>query len=187
MNRTPTILLCLIAALAISACSTKPRKFSASVQPSATVVAGQNEGLAFSTCDSLVRKGHKGNFASAAASGAAGGAALVGSAAVVAASGTVGMTGATTTGYALSAAVPVLGIAAAFGVNRAIRAGRERKYKRTMGMCMAELGYDVLDWSKTPKKQISTASLIAGPGESAETSPAAPGSVEAGLVPAGSN
>ena len=186
MKRTPTILFCLVAALATSACSTKPRKFSASVQPSTTVVAGQNEGLVFSTCDSLVRKGHKGNFVAAAATGATG--VVAGTAGGIGVAVTsLGGSSLSSAGAAVSVAMPVVGLAAAFGVNRAIRAGRERKYKRTMGMCMAELGYDVLDWSKTPKKQISTASLIAGPGESAETSPAAPGSVEAGLVPAGSN
>lgn len=155
--------LCLVAALSASACSTKPRNFSAMVTPVATSqIAAQSEADVFSTCNGLVRNGHKGNFASAAASGAAGGAAMFGGAAAVAASGTVGI-GATTAGAVMSAAIPFVGLAAGFGVNRMIRSGRERKYKRVMTSCMQELGYDVVDWTKIPKKQPATAILRPAP------------------------
>lgn len=159
MNRTNKIAICIAAALAGSACSTKPRTFSATVRPAATVAANQNEAVAFATCDQLVRKGHKGNFASAAASGGAAGVAVVGSAAAVAASGTVGI-GATTAGYAMTAAIPFVGLAAGFGVNRLIRSGREKSYRKHMTACFAELGYDVVDWTRMKKKQPGTATLV---------------------------
>ena len=157
--RSARAALCLAAALSASACSTRPRNFSATVTPApAAQLAPRTETAAFADCNTLVRSGHKGNFAAAAASGAAGGVAVFGSAAAVAASGTVGMA-TSSAGYALSAAIPFVGLAAGFGMNRMIRAGRERKYKRTMTSCMQELGYDVVDWTKAPKKQPATAIL----------------------------
>lgn len=150
---------CLVAALACSACSTKPRTFSATVKPAAASLAvNQDEAQSFATCDQLVRKGHTSNFASAAASGAAGGAAMFGGAAAVAASGTVGI-GATGAGYAMTAAIPFIGLAAGFGMNRMIRSGREKKYRKNMGLCLSELGYDVVDWTRMKKKQPGTATL----------------------------
>lgn len=154
------LIVCMAAALATTACSTKPRTFSASVRPSATVIAAQNEGLTFSTCDNLVRKGHQGNFTSAAASGAAGAVAGTAGGIGVAVSG-LGGSSLSTAGAAASVAMPVIGLAAAFGVNRAIRAGRERKYKRAMGACMEEFGYSVVDWQRMRKKQPGSAVLVA--------------------------
>ncbi len=155
---TSTVVL-LVVALSASACSTKPRSFSATVTPVATSqIAAQPETDVFVTCNTLVRKGHKGNFAAAAASGGAAGLAMFGGAAAVAASGTVGI-GVTTGGAVLSAAVPVVGLLAGFGVNRMIRSGRERKYKRIMSDCMQEMGYEVTDWTRAPKKQPGSATL----------------------------
>lgn len=150
------IALCLAAALASSACGTKPRTFSATVQPTGPAAAPAGEAQAFSTCDQLVRSGHKGNFAAVAASGAATGATLMGGGAALAASGTIGI-GATAAGAVMAVALPFVGIAAGFGVNRMIRSGKERKYQRTMTACMGELGYEVIDWSRAPKRQPGTA------------------------------
>lgn len=120
----------------------------------------QDEAQAYATCDALVRKGHKGGFASAAATGAAG----VGVAAVT--TGTVVLNGAVSTGWwapstAASAAVPVVGLAMAMGVNRIIRSGREKSYRKHMSACFAELGYEVVDWTRMKKKQKGTATLVA--------------------------
>jgi hypothetical protein len=159
MTNTARIALCLAAALASTACSTRPRTFSATVQPTgfATAVAG-GEAQAFTTCDQLVRAGHQGNFAAVAASSAATGATLAGGTAAIAASGTIGI-GATAAGYALMAALPIVGLAAGFGVNRLIRSGNERKYQRTMSACMAEMGFAVTDWARTPGRQPGVAAI----------------------------
>lgn len=157
MNANARIAICLAAALASTACSTKPRTFSATVQPAASLAAATaGEAQVFETCDRLVRAGHKGEFAAAAASGAATGATLVGGGAALAASGTIGI-GATAAGAAMAMALPVVGMAAGFGVNRLIRSGREKKYKLNMAACMSELGYDVVDWNRAPKRQPGTA------------------------------
>jgi len=159
MKPNPRITICLAAALASTACSTKPRTFSATVQPATGLAAAPaNQAEVFSTCDRLVRAGHKSEFAAVAASGAATGATLVGGAGAIAASGTIGI-GATAAGTVMMAALPFVGIAAGFGVNRMIRSGRERKYKRIMATCMGELGYEVVDWTRAAKRQPGTAVL----------------------------
>lgn len=172
--------LCIAAVLASTACSTKPRTFSATVRPATTLASSQDEGAVYATCNQLVRKGHKGNFASAAATGGAAGAAVVGSAAAVAASGTVGW-GVTGTGYALSAAIPFVGLAAGFGVNRMIRSGREKSYRKNMSLCLGELGYEVVDWTRMKKKQPGTASLAPPiPAEPVDPEPATEVTLTAG-------
>lgn len=162
MHRTTIAGICA-AALMASGCSTKPRQFSAQVRPVAEPVstAGlpQGEAAVFSSCDGMVRSGRKGEFASAAASTGAATAAVLGSVAGVAASGTVGI-GASTAGYALMTAVPFVGIAAGLGMNRLIRGGRERGYRKHMTTCLAEMGYEVAQWDRAGKKQTGTATLV---------------------------
>lgn len=159
MNQSIRIAACLAAALASSACSTKPRQFSAAVRPIDPALAQQRgETADFATCDKMVRGGRSNGFAAAAATGAFGSAAALGGAVVVGTSGLVGG-GMGAAGAAAAAAMPVIGIAAAFGMNRLIRSGKERKYKRLMGVCMHEFGYEVAEWAKAPKKQQGTATL----------------------------
>ncbi len=163
MNHQLKIATCLAAAMATSACSTKPRQFSASVTPIDTMsLANGSEAADFSTCDRLVRSGHRSSFAAAAATGAAGGAAALGGAVAV---GTTGLVGGSMSaaGAAAAAAMPIIGFAAAFGVNRMIRSGKERKYKRVMADCMQEFGYAVVDWSRTHKKEPGTAIALTRP------------------------
>jgi hypothetical protein len=171
---------CLVAALACSACSTKPRSFSATVRPAETLAAvNQGEAQSFATCDQLVRKGHKGNFASAAATGAAGTAGVAGGAGLAFAGlggSSWGAAGATAT-----AAMPIIGIAAAFGMNRMIRSSREKSYRKHMSLCLGELGYDVVDWARMKKKQPGTATLAApAPVEPANPEPATEVTLTAG-------
>ena len=177
MNCTKAATFCLIAALAASACSTTPRRFSATVIPVPAPESGsaQSETDAFATCDTLVRTGHRGNFAAAAASGAGGALGGFGGA-VLSTSITYGSLSAA--GATAMAAIPVLGVAGAIGVNRLIRGKRERSYKKHMDSCLAEFGFSVVDWTRMKKKQPATATLrpAAGEGaagaESIETQPA---------------
>ena len=177
MNRTVSLALCLSLAASISACSTKPRTFSAAVIPLNTAQGGStSESVTFETCNQMVRTGRKNGFVSAAAQGAAGGVGVLAGAAGVAASGTIGI-GTTAGGAILSAAIPFVGLAAGFGVNRLIRSGRERKYKAAMTTCMNEFGYDVVEWTRAPKKQPGTATLRASspaPSSASATGDAAP-------------
>ncbi len=61
---------------------------------------------------------------------------------------------------AAAAAMPVVGVLIGFGVSRAIRGGKERKYKRAMEGCLNEYGYEVGTWAKARKKE-DAASLSA--------------------------
>lgn len=152
---------CLAAALASSGCSTRPRQFSASVMPVGAAPLAEGRAAAdFTTCDRLVRGGHRSGFAAAAATGAVGGAAALGGAVAVGTSGVIGGS-MSAAGAAAAAAMPIFGIAAAFGVNRMIRSGKERKYKRVMADCLHEYGYDVTDWTRTHKKESGTAIALA--------------------------
>ena len=161
MDHRIKLAICLAAALASEACSTKPRQFSASVVPLGAVQSGErNATIDFATCDRLVRSGHRSGFAAAAATGAVGGAAALGGAVAVGTSGLVGGS-MSAAGAAAAAAMPIIGFAAAFGVNRMIRSGKERKYKRVMVDCLHEYGYDVSDWTRTHKKEPGTAIALA--------------------------
>jgi hypothetical protein len=147
--------LCVIANIA-SGCSSKPRQFIATVNPPAADEAGYQRD--FATCDMLARKGYKSGFKAAAlsavsgAAGGVGGSVAIGSAAV--AVGNAGFTGSLA---AASVAFPIVGIAAGFGVSRAIRGGREKRLKQAITNCLGEYGYSVSEWTrvKKPKKSQS--------------------------------
>lgn len=164
--------MCLTIALSAAGCSTRPRTFSATVTPvDGTTPLAQSETLAFANCDQQVRQGRKSGFTSVAVTGVATTVGLYGGAGIATsgiAGGSLSAAGATA-----AAALPIVGFAAAFGMNRLIRSGRERKYKRTMATCMNELGYTVIDWSKVPKKQPATAKLAPPPIRTEMGSPAA--------------
>jgi hypothetical protein len=177
MIRQFQLATCLAATLACSACSTKPRTFSMTVRPAADMaVPASSETESYTICNQLVRSGRKAEFAAAAGQSAAAGVGAIGGAVA-----SVGMTGSfSAVGSGAVAAMPVVGLAAAFGVNRLIRSGRERSYKRTMTRCMGELGYDVVDWARMKKKTPGTATLAVpaspepvSPGPATEASPAA--------------
>jgi hypothetical protein len=44
-------------------------------------------------------------------------------------------------------------------VRKRIERGREKGYRKHMTACMREMGYEVADWTRAPKKQRGTASL----------------------------
>lgn len=142
-------------ATALGGCSTKPRNFAASVStPVPDRVAFEQD---YRTCDSLVKAGHKGDFKSAALQTAAAGIGTVGTGAGLVATGTVGITSSTGAAAAATAAMPVVGVLLGFGVSRAIRGGKERKFKRNMSACLSEYGYEVADWEKLKKREDAAA------------------------------
>ncbi|QKG72004.1 hypothetical protein [Erythrobacter mangrovi] len=155
MQNRPYI-ACLVALSVMAAgCSTRPRNFSANISaPVADRMAFEND---YRTCEKLVRAGHSSNFKGAAATLATTGVATVGAGAAMMSTGLGGVNIATGAASTSLAAVPVIGILAGFGVSRAIRGGKERKYKRAMGNCLAEYGYPVGTWTKLKKRDDAAA------------------------------
>lgn len=150
MRKSNQIYVLAVSALIISGCSTKPRNFSAIVlTPANERVAFEND---YRTCQTLVRSGHSSEFRAAAATALATGVGTVGATVGAAGVGAVGMAGATT---AASIAIPFIGVLAGFGVSRAIRGGKERKFKRLMSSCLTEYGYSVDSWVKLGKREDS--------------------------------
>lgn len=139
-------------ATGLAGCSTGPRNFAASVSTPVPDRAAFEQD--YRTCDALVKAGHSSNFKGAAASGLAGVAGTLGTTAAFATAGGIGIGGATT---AASLAIPGVGILAAFGISRAIRGGKERKFKRNMAACLGEYGYQVANWEKLPKREDTAA------------------------------
>lgn len=150
----------IAAALAttLGACSTKPRNFAASVSsPVPDRVTFEQD---YRTCDSLVRAGHSGGFKTAAtttaitagAVGAGAGVAALGAGGTYSSFGAAGAAA----GAVMAAATVVTGLAG-FVITRAIRGGRERKFKRNMTACLSEYGYEVADWERLKKREDAAA------------------------------
>ena len=150
MIRTP-LLTVAAAALVLSGCSTRPREFSAAL--AAPIAERETYRQTFADCRAMVRAGHSRDFKATAATALATGAGTVGSAMAMVGAGVVGPFTAGAGAVAATAALPVVGVLAGFGVSRAIRSGKERKYKRAMGTCLDEYGYTVASWDTVGKKQ----------------------------------
>lgn len=145
-------------ATALAGCSTKPRNFAASVStPVPDRVAFERD---YRTCAALVKSGHSSGFKTAATTTAISAGAVGAGAGVAAlgAGGTYSSFGAAgaAAGTVLAAATVVTGLAG-FGITRAIRGGKERKFKRNMSACLTEYGYEVTDWEKLKKRDDAAA------------------------------
>ena len=155
-------------ALVIGGCSSRPRQFTATINPPASDEAAYHRD--FASCDILALKGYKSDFKALALS-TAGGTAVgfgvgVAATSIAATSAiTAGGIGGIGTGLAAgvtagTGALLIVGLPVGFGISRAIRGGREKRLKRSLSACLGEYGYTVADWSrvKKPKKIASTAS-----------------------------
>jgi len=148
-----TVLVAATLATALSACSTRPRNFAAEVStPVADRLAFEQD---YRTCQQLVASGHSNNFKSVALQSVATGAGAFGTGVGLVSTGAVGITSSSGAAAAATAAMPVVGVLLGFGVSRAIRGGRERKFKRNMSACLTEYGYEVADWEKLEKRDDS--------------------------------
>lgn len=183
MNRFGrTALAAATLATALSACSTRPRNFAASVStPVADRVAFEQD---YRVCESLVRGGRKSGFRNVAGGAAAGAGAAGAGVSAFAAS-----TGGTASGWggvgaglgtAAAAATLVVGVAG-FGLTRLIRGGRERSFKDRMESCLSEYGYEVADWEKLKKREDAAAFASRGVAVS-DPVPAVPVLIEAVVV-----
>lgn len=142
-------LICVsaVASLALSSCSSKPRDFTPALQaPPADQAAYEQS---YERCRTMVAQGRRSNFGAQVASGAVGTAAGVGAAAAATA-GTYGSYAAA--GAAMGAALvimPVVGVAAAWGLAKNRRLRKEREIKQATAQCLGESGYAVSDWERT--------------------------------------
>lgn len=150
MIREKSIVVVAVAAILVSGCSTKPRQFAPALVAPASHSAQLERDVRI--CDTLVKQGHSSNFASAAATMATTGAATLGSGLAMVSTGMVGVTSSGASAAAATFAMPVIGIFAGFGVSRAIRGGKERRYKTRMETCLTELGYTTDGWQKIAKR-----------------------------------
>jgi hypothetical protein len=154
--------LLIIACVAASGCSSRPRNFAATLSAPASDEATYQRD--FAACDALARKGYKSNFKAAALSTAGGtaigvaagfGAAGIAAASVGTASGGLGaaISAAAVPGAVGAAALFVIAAPVGFGISRAIRSGREKRLKRALTSCMGEYGYTVSDWTVVKKRK----------------------------------
>ena len=144
--------LMIIATLA-GGCSTRPREFSATLNPPAADVATYDHD--FGVCRALVRNGVKSGFKDAAVMTGVGVAGAFGTGAAMAGAGAVGIGMSGGAAAAATAGLLIVPIGLGFGVSRMIRSGRERRQKVAMENCLAEYGYTPTGW--TVVKRIKTA------------------------------
>lgn len=142
-----------IAAVLLSACSTRPREFRAQLE--APPPDAQTFERDMRRCQIMVRRGVKKDFTGTAAQAMLGTGGGIGAGALA---GGLGTTLSSSVGIGASAMF-VVGPLVGFGVSRAIRSGREKKYKEALGSCMAEYGYGVADWQK--QKRLTKAEIAA--------------------------
>lgn len=147
------IAIVLIVATSLAACSAKPRQF---VPTLASAPADQlSYDADYQNCAKMVaggkRSGFKDSLASAGTGVAAGmGAGALGTAALA---GTyASYAGAAAAASAIIVAIPVVGIAAAWGVSKRKKLKREAELKQATATCLHEHGYRVADWKVTKKK-----------------------------------
>ena len=140
----------LLPALALSACSSRPREFRPTLAAPAANPAELD--AAFSECHQLLVEG-KLDSSGRLASGAAGAAAGATTAAVGAAAATsAGLFGGMAIASATIVLAPVALIGGAWGMSRIKRAKKEQAIKTAMSGCLQERGFAVVGWTKAGKK-----------------------------------
>ncbi len=140
----------VVAALLLSACSSKPREF----RPTLAAPAADPSALdtAYAECRQLLVDG-KLDSSGRAASAATGVAAGATTAAVgAAAASSAGLYGGMAIASATVVLLPVALIGGAFGMSRIKRGKKERAIKTAMSGCLAERGFTVAGWTKAGKQ-----------------------------------
>ena len=144
----------LLPALALTACSSRPREFRPTLAASTTATAAANPAeldAAYAECKQLMVEGKldsEGRLASGAAGVAATGATMAAGAAAATSAGLMG-------GAAIASATVVLLpfalVGGAVGMAKIKRAKKEKAIQKVMGGCLAERGYTVAGWTKAGK------------------------------------
>ena len=158
----------LLPALALSACSSRPREFRPTL---AAPPANPSElDAAYAECRQLMVEGKldsEGRVASGAAGVAATGATM---AAGAAAASSAGLMGGAAIASATVVLLPVALIGGAIGMAKIKRAKKEKAIQKVMTGCLAERGYTVAGWTKAGKAP----KVVAGQAPAAPEQPATP-------------
>ena len=132
--------------LILTACSSTPRQFAPEMQ---VAVADPTKFAAdYEQCRKLVAAGQRTGFGAQVASGGVGVAAGVGVGAAVA-GGTAGtVAGAAAAASAALVLMPIVGVAAAWGLAKNRRLKKEKEIKSATALCLSETGYTVTGWKR---------------------------------------
>ena len=101
----------------------------------------------------MVAEGQRSGFGARLASGGVGVAAGVGVTAAAVGGTASTMAGAAAAASAAVVMLPVVGVAAAWGVAKARKAKKEREVKDATALCLSEAGYVVRDWTVAKRKR----------------------------------
>jgi hypothetical protein len=164
MNRQ--IALLTAAALILPGCSSNPRQFAPEMQ--VAVADPEKYAADYEKCRTLVAAGQRSGFGEQVASGGVGVAAGVGVGAAMA-GGTYGtMAGAMAAASATIVLMPLVGVAAAWGMAKNRRLKKEKEIKEATALCLTETGYTVSGWKrdkkqkaiKAPKKEAAATTAV---------------------------
>ena len=132
--------------VSLAACSSQPRQFSPEMQVAVSDAA--KFAADYEQCRTLVAGGLRSGFGAQVASGGVGVAAGVGVGAAVA-GGTYGtMAGAAAAAGAALVLMPIVGVAAAWGLAKNRRLKKEKEIKQATALCLSETGYTVSGWKR---------------------------------------
>jgi len=133
------------AVLLLSACSSRPREFVATLDASPVDMPKYQKD--HEVCRIMVAEGQRSGFGARLASGTVGAATGVGVTALAFGGATYSSMGAAlaATGAAMTM-MPVVGVAAAWGLAKAQKKKKERELKDAMTLCLTETGYKVTGW-----------------------------------------
>ena len=144
-----------IASLSLTACSSAPRNFAPKLGAAPADSAAYE--AAWINCRdevalSLKRGSNRGGSAAAGVAAGAG----AGAAGAAATSGATfaSFGGAAAAGAMMIAAVPVLGIAGAWGYSKIRKTKKEKAVKTATAECLARSGYDVAEWRVMSKREV---------------------------------
>ena len=143
--KSTQIMPLLMAALAVQACSSRPREFSPTLQaPPADEAAYQ---LAYSDCRAQLAAG-KLKRSDALASGGVGAAAgaATGAVGAAAAGSATGFMGGLAVLGATVIAAPVVAVVGAWGTAKSRKLKKERAIQQATAQCLSVQGYQVADW-----------------------------------------
>jgi len=140
----------LMAALAVQACSSRPREFSPTLQAAPADEAAYK--LAYTDCRTQVASGklYRRDTLASGGVGAAAGVATGAVGAAAASSATGFLTGAAVLGATIMA-TPVVAVVGAWGAAKSRKLKKERAMQEAIAQCLGERGYQVAGWVRAKR------------------------------------
>jgi len=133
-------------AVSLTGCSSQPRQFAPEMKVAVTDPV--KFAADYEVCRTLVANGQRSGFGAQMASGGVGVAAGVGAGAAVVGSTAGTMVGAAAAASAVMVMVPIVGVAAAWGLAKNRRLKKEKDIKEATALCLSEIGYTVSGWKR---------------------------------------